>query len=200
MKLSLSVLLFVILGFSCHQPKADYQYPGRREIIDIIETIIKEKKLSVVIDTSNHWGRPMASDLDKLVVLEPMKLDSFQPPSLSKSIENLMTIAVNGKRFFIQDDSDYILSQNKVFKHIDLAKEFTGKYYLTTTAIENKRTGNYGNSYYSFSVPIFSKDMKRVYIELDDNCRGLCGSGGYFLLEKVNYRWKIITYKMLWIS
>ena len=85
-------------------------------------------------------------------------------------------------------------------KSIDLHAELNEKYYLTTSTVEDKIEKKGGESYFSMSVPIFSRDLKKVYIEFNDLCYGLCGSGGYFLLEKINNKWTIIEYQQLWIS
>jgi hypothetical protein len=193
------IICISILTIACTTKvdKENYSFPDKREILEIIETIIKDKKLPVKRDTVKGFHLALASALYKLEVFVP---DTNMRSALSQvPITRLLKIKVNKRQFFSKKDSAFFLYQNDIVKVVDLHNELDHIYYLTTPEQEKLKKGP-GNSYYDMSVPIFSKDLKKAYVEVNDNCKGLCGSGGYYLLEKIKNKWTIVDYHVLWIS
>jgi hypothetical protein len=43
--------------------------------------------------------------------------------------------------------------------------------------------------WYSFSIPLFSKDRKKMVIKIEDLCTGLCGGGGIYVFNNENNKW-----------
>lgn len=199
----LILLSLTLLTFSCktEKPVEIFSYPDKNEIVAIIKIIITEKKLPLKKDSTDSFHLKLASDLEKIHIYPPDTTKEFVPPKINGFfIEKLLDLKVNGRRFFSSSDSTFFLRQNDTMKLVDLHAELDNDYYLTTSEAEDKIDKKGGESYFSMSVPIFSKDLKKVYIEVNDICYGLCGSGGYFLLEKINNKWTIIDYQALWIS
>lgn len=199
------LILISILAISCKTEivKEKFVLPDQSEIVNIIETIISEKKIPVKRDSLEYFHMPLASDLEKLHVYLPdtAKEKEMAPPTINgMTMTKLLRLKVNGKQFFNQKDSTFFLYQNDTLKNIDLHKELESHYYLTTSKEQDNIKKEGGESYWTMSVPIFSKDLKKVYIVVNNYCYGLCGSGGYFLLEKTNNKWTIVDYQMLWIS
>ena len=61
---------------------------------------------------------------------------------------------------------------------------------------KNKRSQGKSYRFYDLTIPIFSSDMNKAYVELT-----LYGSGAQALyLEKINSKWTIIRRIGLWIS
>jgi hypothetical protein len=58
----------------------------------------------------------------------------------------------------------------------------------------------FGNGYSDYSIPLFSKDMKRVFIYKGYHCGWLCGDGYIYIFEKQAGAWKMIYLRMIWIS
>lgn len=52
-------------------------------------------------------------------------------------------------------------------------------------------------NWYSFSVPLFSKDQRKAIMMIKDLCPGLCGSGKTILFTKKNEKWTSNT-GMIW--
>lgn len=51
------------------------------------------------------------------------------------------------------------------------------------------------------TLPVFSKDNKIAYVELNHYCSGgLCGSGQAIYLKKLNGRWVVSFKRMTWMS
>lgn len=197
-------IIISILTISCktEMEQEKFLLPNRSEIVNIIETIISEKKIPVKRDSLEYIHMPFASDLEKLhVYLPDTSIKEIVPPQINGvSITKLLLIDVNGVKFFNQKDSTFFHYQNDTLKTINLHKELELKYYLTTSKEQDTMKKRGGESFWSMSVPIFSKDLKKVYIEVNNYCYGLCGSGGYFLLEKINENWTIKDYQRTWIS
>jgi hypothetical protein len=180
--------------------KEQFPIPNKAEIVTIVETIISENKIPVK-KNSLQYHMPLMSDLEKLhVYLADTCIDEMGPPQMNElSMRRLLALKVKDRKFFSRGDSTFFLFQNDTLKTIDLDKELEVNYYLTTSKEQNTNEEKF-TTYWSMSVPIFSKDLKKAYVVVNENCYGLCGSGGFYLLEKINNKWTIVDYQMLWIS
>lgn len=199
------VFIFSILAISCKIEMAKEQFllPDRTEIVKIIEAINSEKNIPVKIDSLQRFHMPLASDLYKLHIFIPEENETKKKLILSLdkiSITELLNIKVKNKHFFSQKDSAFFIYQNDTLKNIDLHKELGSNFHLTTSKEQDTIDKNTREPYWKMSVPIFSKDLNKAYIVVNEICYGLCGSVSYVLLEKTNNQWTIIDYKMLWIS
>lgn len=198
------VIIVSIMVISCKREiaKEKFLLPDRNEIVKIIEAINLEKNIPAKTDSLQRFHMPLASDLYKIYIFIPDEnetnklIQSFD----RMSITELLNIKVKNKHFFSQKDSAFFIYQNDTLKNIDLHKELNSNFYLTTSKEQDTIDKNNREPYWKMSVPIFSKDLNKAYLVVDEICYGLCGSGGYFLVEKINNKWIIIDYKMLWIS
>ncbi|MBF7093083.1 hypothetical protein IUY40_16240 [Flavobacterium sp. ALJ2] len=55
-------------------------------------------------------------------------------------------------------------------------------------------------NFYDMTIPIFSKDNTKAYVELNHHCGALCGEGKAFFLFKTNGEWGIIYKYIKWVS
>ena len=111
-----------------------------------------------------------------------------------------MQIKINRKSFFEKTDSLDILSQNKLFNTFRIEKALLkGIKFISFKEVEKNISSEMNNSFYSMTIPIFSANRKKAYVEWDHNCT-LCGSGTALFLEKVQDRWVIVLEKNLWVS
>jgi hypothetical protein len=58
----------------------------------------------------------------------------------------------------------------------------------------------YGSGYSDYSLPLFSKDLKKVFIYKGYHCGWLCGDGYIYIFEKKDGAWKMVYQRMIWIS
>ena len=103
--------------------------------------------------------------------------------------------------FFTSKDSLCLLQQNLNPKKLKIDKNFAEKLNLTTKEEElNKRKTDRKYNYFEITMPIFSLDKNKAYLEINHYCGGLCGSGKSIFLKKINGKWKIIDKWRTWIS
>jgi len=53
--------------------------------------------------------------------------------------------------------------------------------------------------YYDLTIPIFSLDNKKAYVELTNNCDD-CGGATAYYLEKISNKWTIVGWERVWMS
>ncbi len=83
----------------------------------------------------------------------------------------------NLENCFTREDVNYMLQQKRKLKSFSWDNSRLG---FDTT---NKK------AWYSFSVPLFSKDHKKAIMSVEESCPGLCGSGYTMLFTKQNNVW-----------
>jgi hypothetical protein len=179
------VLLLSIILFGCDSPRPQFEPTGKDDIDQVVKTIFDDKR--------NYFkdSLPVSIDLKKIIVAN-LPLDSAQQIG---AIPIDWILKVNDSKGFNKKDASYILSQNNTNKNFKLDKRFFSNIELTTTQYK-ARSIRYC---YHISVPIFSSDHKKAYVELDKNCE-MCGKGYTFYLEKVEEKWKIVWWTLRWIS
>lgn len=214
-------IILIVLLFSCVQvkPKKVFSLPNFNDINDIIETIVLKDSLPVLLDNSesdtvhtkglpdyiiHHGNKPLSVDLSKMKVIVP----EISPKGLTRvylenmvDISELLNAKVKGENFFSEDDSLYFLFQNDTLKQFRINEKFANKLTQTTFAEQsNRRKTNERINYYDLTIPVFSLDNKKAYVEVTYNCSGLCGGATAIYLEKINGVWTIMHTLTLWIS
>lgn len=205
----LILILLVSLSFTkCKNINTETEFDSSKinEINDVVKTVILEDSLNVLKN-----GKESIMLCEELIKLEIYFLEKIKdneliplppPPSFNNiSIENLLYYKIENEIFFTSKDSLYLLQQNSNPKKLKIEKNLAEKINLTTKDIEiNKRKNHKPYSYYQMTIPIFSFDKKKAYLELNHYCGGLCGSGKSIYLKKINSKWKIIEKWCTWIS
>ncbi|MFC5682990.1 hypothetical protein ACYE2N_03555 [Flavobacterium sp. MAHUQ-51] len=201
----LIVLLIVAFTFLKCQTKSEEVNLASKSTDDInkiVEAIIQQDSLDVFKNRPNP--RMFCSELNKITVDIPIKRKDglvFPPIPGNIYINNLLNDKVNGEEFFTSKDSLSILEQNSNPEKIEIDKEISEKLNSTTLEIELAKKKN-GKKYdfYNLSIPIFSQDRQKAFVELEHHCGSLCGSGTGFYLKKVNGKWKVVEKWRTWIS
>jgi hypothetical protein len=201
-------LAFTFLAFTnCNtkSKQAEYNAIRVKEINKIVETIIVDDSLNVLKD--NEHSKMLSENLFRLTVFVPEKSKNNDvlpppPPSFNNvSINELLNNRTEDNIFFKSVDSTYLLEQNLEEKNLKLNKNLIAKINSTTKQIElNKKEKGESFDFYEMSIPIFSYDKQKAYVELNHYCGGLCGNGVSIYLKKINGKWKIIQIVEGWIS
>ncbi|MDB5115128.1 MAG: hypothetical protein JWQ79_620 [Mucilaginibacter sp.] len=90
--------------------------------------------------------------------------------------------------------------QNDTLKHFRFSKELMVNIKLTTQGEqEQNRKLNKHERFYDLSIPIFSLDQRKAYVQINRFCP-FCGSGVDVFLAKQNGKWKIIKQHRSWIN
>jgi len=203
------LILLVSLSFTnCKKINNETEFDSSKikDINEIVKTVILEDSLNVLI---NGKGTKMfCEELIKLDIYIPERRTDNEPipppppPSFNDiSIENLLYSKIENEIFFTSKDSLYLLQQNLNPQTRKIEKEVVEKINSTTKEKELKKK-KLGESYnfYEMTIPIFSSDNQKAYLELNHYCGGLCGSGKSIFLKKINGKWKIIDKWRTWIS
>ena len=208
MKQLFSIFLVFSLLACKNKTEKTFVLPSDDEINSIVEAVIYQDSLPVLKDSTlfQRYRKntdKLSVDLRKIKLIFPDKTLKIQPPPPpnSLSVSDLLNLMLNGNRFFNKNDSLGIVYQNEHIKSFIIDERISIKVLATTYVEERKKRETLNNiQYYDLSIPIFSTDRKRAYVEVNFNCSGLCGGGEAIYLEKINNKWKIVDKKMTWIS
>lgn len=84
------------------------------------------------------------------------------------------------------------------FKILKLSELQNAK--VSSDSLWNYINANYGNGYFSLSMPLFNKSMDKALIRISYSCGYYCGGGGAFVFERQGGRWKLKTTLNSWES
>jgi hypothetical protein len=205
MKNLILVLITSLFFTNCKNStdKIEFDSSKLSEINNIVEAIIIQDTLDVL--KSKKESRYFLENLVKLNIISPIKekdgLKTIPLPFLNNvKTEDLINRKINDKLFFTTTDSTNILSQNLYPENLKLEKKILSKLNsITVKEAQAKYKKEYINLY-EMSIPIFSLDNKKAYVQLNNYCGSLCGEGIEVFLEKINGKWKIIYKQRTWIS
>ena len=203
------LILLVSLSFTnCKKIKNESEFDSSKikDINEIVKTVILEDSLNVLIH--GKGTKMFCEELIKLDIYIPEKRKDNEPipppppPSFNDiSIENLLYSKIENEIFFTSKDSLYLLQQNLNPQILKIEKEIVEKINSTTKEKEiNKKKLGESYNFYEMTIPIFSSDNQKAYLELNHYCGRLCGSGKSIFLKKINGKWKIIDKWRTWIS
>jgi hypothetical protein len=172
-----------------------------KNINEIVETIIIQDSLSVSKNDKNSIS--FCVNLIKIKISIPVKGENLLPPIPfnNVSIDQLLNLRIGNETFFFRGDSVYLVSQTLKQKVFKIDQKIIKKINSTTIEKETskqKRGEKY--EFYEMTIPVFSKDHTKAYVELNHYCGGLCGSGKAILLSKTNGKWRMIDKYRTWIS
>ncbi|NRT16681.1 hypothetical protein HNP99_003053 [Flavobacterium sp. 28A] len=178
-----------------------------KDINDIVRTVISEDSLNVL--KNGKASKMFCEDLIKLniYIAEKRKKNNSihppppPPPSFNRiSIQNLLNYNKN-EMFFTIKDSLFLLQQNINSQRIKIEFKESDNINFTTKQREiNKRKKGELYNFYEMTIPIFSVDNDKAYLQLNHYCGHLCGSGTAIYLKKINGNWKILEEWQIWIS
>lgn len=173
-----------------------------RDINEIVETILIQDSLPVFKNDKN--SKSLCVELIKINIEIPVKGEKNNLPPIpfnNITINKLLSLKIENERFFLSTDSIYLTSQNSEQKIFSLEQKVVAKINSTTNEKEiskQKRGEKY--EFYEMTIPLFSKDRTKAYVELNHYCGSLCGSGKAILLSKINGKWSIVDKYRTWIS
>jgi hypothetical protein len=201
----ITILLIVAFSFLKCQTKSektDINPKSSDDINKIVEAIILQDSLDVFKNRPNP--SMFCSELKKITVEIPIKRkDGLTLPPFPGNIyiNNILNDKVDGETFFTSKDSSSIMAQNSNPDKLKIDKAISEKLSSTTFEEElNKKKNGKEYDFYNLSIPIFSLDKQKAFVELEHHCGSLCGSGKGYYLKKINGKWKIVQEWRTWIS
>jgi hypothetical protein len=188
------VLLLCFFAACKSNVKRQIQLPPAKQDIDEIVRLI------VLQDSLNNTGAPLSKDLTKNF-LAFKDCDTVPPIGQeTTNIGRLLREQLNNNYFFFRRDSSYLVFQNDVIKSFRIDNEFLKIIKLTDNeeVTRIRRTGQFAR-YYEITLPLFSLDDKKAFVELTYRCP-TCGYALTIFLEKRNGKWRILHQRADWES
>lgn len=195
------VLLYLgcVILFGCNpEPKRVFPIPNEKDINEIIATVTADDSLFY-----NKSRRPLSIDLQKIKIYKSDSGLPPSPPSRSFSlvgINELINEKYHKQKLFSRIDSAYLFFQNDTLQKLKLNATTLSGFTLTTIdSVLKKDNLRKSYPYIAITIPVFSLDQKKAYLEINDYC-GMCGGGIGVYLKKINGRWEIIESFSIWMS
>jgi|GEM_PF-1966402 len=200
------LLLFILILFSCNNKKGNLT--RQKEAVNIIQTLIDKKGLEMIKDFSTESELPICLNLKKIIVNNKcfvetktnFKIITVKLPEKTFTnkgevcIEKIYKSKPIEDIFFLKKDSLDILNQNETFKTFKIPKNIT-THFKTVEQTKNLKTTK---KYIQFSIPIFSSDNTKAYIEFDHYSNNENSYGKSIYLEKIDGKWKIKHIEKNW--
>jgi hypothetical protein len=171
---------FSLLSCKNSESKTQIEISKAKDINEIVQAIIIEDSLNVSKKAKD--SRMFCEELLKLNIYVPEKPKNGKtppppPPSFNDvSVEDLLHYKKSG--LFNAKDSLHLLEQNSNPQKFKINKILFEKVNLTTREIEiNKRKTGKPFSFYEMTIPVFSRDNQKAFVQLNHYCGGLCGNG-----------------------
>lgn len=189
----LFITLLLLVACANEHAKKALPSPGKTDIEEIVKVIVLQ-------DSLNNTGIPLSQDLTK-INLELKDCDTISPIGHeSLNINRLLRDQLDNHYFFAKRDSSDLVSQNKIIKSFKLDSLFLKIIKLTNNKqVQGLRKAGEFARYYEITLPLFSSDGKKAWVELNDYCP-LCGYGLTIFLEKIRGHWTILHQAQNWIS
>jgi hypothetical protein len=201
------ILLFVLTLLSCNTKKNEDLIREKESII-IIQTLIEEKGLEMVSDFRTEKELPICLNLKKVIVKTKCFAETKANDKITvikfpeKSFTNQAEVCIEkiyksrpiNNSFFLKNDSLNIVNQNETFKAFKIPKSITQKF----KTVELTKSLKITEKYIQFSIPLFSKDNTKAYLEFDHYSDNENSYGNSIYLEKVNGKWKIKYIERNW--
>lgn len=201
-KLFLISFLLFLLSCGDHISTQTLLPPDKKDINEIIEAVIRKDSLPFVKKHAvGSNSIPLLRSLRKVRVIFTDTTSEVPPPvdHTTVSVFDLFNSLVDNQRFFNRADSSYFFFQNDTVKVFSIEKKILDKLSVNTTLTEQHGMSdpNKFSPYYDLTIPIFSADNTRAYVEWTTNCIG-CGSATSFYLQKIDSKWKVVGWRKLW--
>jgi hypothetical protein len=201
------LLLIIFLMFSCNNKK-NQDLIRQKESVNIIQTILEQKGIEMVSDFPNEKELPISLNLKKVIVNSKCFEESIATNKITviklpeKSFTNLGEVCIEkiykskpiNNSFFLIKDSLEIVNQNESLKMFKIPKSITQKF-KTVELTENLKIAE---KYIQFSIPIFSKDNTKAYLEFDHYSNNENSYGNSIYLEKIAGKWQIKYIEINW--
>lgn len=177
--------------------------PQRVEDINlIVNAIIIQDSLEIL--KSDDHSNFLSTELRKLPIDIPERQDNglIPPPAPGRIyLSEILNDVINNEVFFSTKDSSNLIAQNSNPSKFEIDKSVLKNINFTTTDKEVKKQKKEDfYRFYAMTIPIFSLDNKKAYVELDYHCGTLCGYGNAIYLKKIRGKWIIVEKVKTWIS
>lgn len=181
------LLLLILLAFcSCKQSKKDTSH---QDIYEFMKVVIKLEKLNQNYGLRiNPESRFNTSESDSITFNNLLFEIDYKKQKIDSLSNDIYTFQITPLFFlsgFTKEDIAEMKNQKKNIKYFQWDNSRLG---FNATNNEN---------FYSFSIPLFSKDKNKAVMMIKNLCQGLCGSGKTIIFTKNNNKWTS-SYGRIW--
>lgn len=201
MKKIITFLLLIVI-FSCNKNQScrDIEKIRKIETTNIIQTFI---------DSTSKTSLPICTSLKKLTIRTDLKAQMKIQDSkvaikllpkedlISKNSEIFIEKLLTTNSIFNQKDSLNFVTQNFYLPNFYIPKEISKR--TKTISLSELKRQKTTTGYIIISIPIFSSDNKKAYVEVDYYSKNRNFGESYFL-EKNGEKWKIVYSLGYWSS
>lgn len=197
-------IFLVLIITSCNKTDcSDNEKIRKIETDKIVETFIKQNYIDNSKDSyavCNSFKKLKISTED--IYAEPTRPSVVKlPPRLPIILQNteiyiqmLLKANLKGEKIFSSRDSINFAEQNNCFLKYTLPRKISKKLKTISVSKIDKTEG-----YIILSIPIFSEDNKKAYMEVDCYRKELPYGISVFLEKKENV-WQVIHTKDIWVK
>ncbi|ESU21168.1 hypothetical protein FCR2A7T_07000 [Flavobacterium cauense R2A-7] len=202
--LTILAIFFIALSCKKNEEKTNLDSARIENINQIVKAIIVQDSLKILKTDKNPIE--LFENLRKLRIYIPTKEDIEigappPPPTYAISINQIIKTKIKGQRFFSAKDSLNFINQYRELDSLKINPEILRNVVSTSTKKAKLKTKiDEGYYFCEMTIPLFSKDTNKAYVELAYYCGRLCGGGKSIFLEKINGEWKIIESYSTWVS
>ncbi|WP_448702755.1 hypothetical protein ACFGVR_10415 [Mucilaginibacter sp. AW1-3] len=170
------------------------------EIYDVVNALVKQERLDT-INFNKQWPLRVIDTLGKVKVYftKPGKKNEIVLPPPRGDVSYTQLISMPD--FFMSRDSSFLVYQNQNNGSIVLKKsKFNQIKIITRKEYDREIEKDRIYSLLTLSVPIFSHDHMKAYMQMGFHCGGLCGYGKDYYLIKIKSKWVVKYKRNTWIS
>lgn len=139
--------------------------------------------------------------IDLFIADEEYLKTQLPPPPGTKSLNYLLRTLINEKPFFSTEDSTHLVSQYTAVNMLRIDEEILQKANITSFKSEIlKEEAGEESRYYTISLPLFSLDGTKAFVQVGCYCGFLCGYGKDVYLQKEGGQWRVVESYETWIS
>jgi len=193
-------LFLIVFTFSCKNKNENTIIERNIEIEKIFESIITQESLNNLKNASA--AIPTSEELKKLKVhILASNIEKIPPKPIDGIYINDLFYYNLDVIFISKKDSLDLMNQNLILKSYRINNSFSKKLKLTTFKEQKILSkNNRDTDFLQLSIPIFSSDNNKAYVEINEICFGNCGWGKAIYLEKRNGKWTIVYKHQLWVG
>ncbi|TGE20920.1 hypothetical protein [Hymenobacter metallicola] len=164
----------------------------------ILQTVIRNDSLA--LSGNSPRARPILAQVQPLHLVNNRVPDVIEGPPLPPGyfaigLKELLYLRHNNRPFFTQNDSLFLIQQG-----LNKQKGLLDSTRFAPNDLTYNRSLSVYREIYGLSLPIFSQDSLRAYMQVDHYCRHMCGGGTGLLLVKKNGQWHVVGKEGTWVE
>lgn len=196
----ITTFIFLIVMISCNKNQSctDNEQIRKTETSIIIQTLI---------DSTAETSLPICTSLKKLNIRTDLKEQNKIKDSvsiiklapigniISQNTEIFIEKLIVVKSVFNQKDSLNFVSQNFCLSNLYIPKNISKS--AKTISLDELKNQKINTQYMMISIPIFSSDNMKAYVEIDYYSKNR-NFGESFFLVKIGEKWKVVYSRGNW--